>query len=79
MKFLKVFIKFVLGVLFYKDEYSIRSKYFNPLKTIIVLALVLNVFFTIYLFKTLISVHDKIDYVCLSDNKEQKEKDQKGD
>lgn len=40
---------FLLKIIFSKDEYNIASKSFNPVKFVVIMLLVLNVPFTIFL------------------------------
>ena len=55
---------FITSVLFNKSEFNFKSKNFNPVKIVIVIALIMNLWFTIYLLMTLNKVHDRIQIMC---------------
>jgi len=64
MFFIRILEGFLLHTLFDEGEYSINNKLFNPVKFTVVLVLVLNVFFTIYLLRELNSLHLRIYEQC---------------
>lgn len=64
MFFIRILEGFLLHTLFDEGEYSINNKLFNPVKFAVVLVLVLNVFFTIYLLRELNSLHLRIYEQC---------------
>lgn len=53
--FFKLLEVFILRILFNKNEYNIKSKEFNPIKLFIILILLFNAIFSIYL---IIKVND---------------------
>jgi len=55
---------FILRTLFAKDEYNFTSKAFNPIKLFIILILVGNLIFTIYLLNRLHTIHHIIYERC---------------
>lgn len=55
---------FVLKILFQKDEYNITSKNFNPIRFFLIISLVLNVFFTIYLLSKISIMYEKVYEMC---------------
>lgn len=64
LAFFKLLEKFILPLLFHKDEYNIKSSKFNPLRLIVVIFLVANLFFTFYLLKKITHIHDLIKKEC---------------
>lgn len=64
MYYFKILKVFIFGILLEKEEYNIFSKKFKPLKVLVIFFLWLNVIFSIYLFKTLVSVRALIDKEC---------------
>lgn len=62
--YFKLLETFVLKILFSKDEYKISSKNFNPLRFFVIMMLVMNVFFTMYLLSRLNHVYVKVDAIC---------------
>jgi uncharacterized protein YacL len=55
---------FITSILFNKSEFNFKSKNFNPVKIVIIIALLINLWFTLYLLNTLNRVHNKIEQVC---------------
>lgn len=55
---------FVLKILFSKDEYKISSKHFNPIRFFVIMVLVLNVPFTVYLLSRLNHVYVTVERMC---------------
>lgn len=55
---------FITSILFNKSEFNFKSKSFNPVKIVIIIALLINLWFTLYLLNTLNRVHNKIEQVC---------------
>lgn len=64
--YLKIVNKFLTGILFSRDEYNVGSKHFNPLRVIVVLILVGNLIFTVYLIRHIVTIHDRLKEVCPS-------------
>lgn len=64
--YFKLLELFILRTIFNKDEYKITSKNFNPIKFFIILGLVINVFFTIFLLNKLSSLSVKLSKECPS-------------
>lgn len=62
--YFKILEMFILKTLFNKGEYNFTSKNFNPIKFFIIIALVLNVFFTIYLLIQFGKVYDIVQKTC---------------
>lgn len=62
--YFKLLETFVLHVLFSRDEYNVRSKNFNPVKVVIMLLLVGNVFFSAYLYGKLAESYTVIETFC---------------
>lgn len=62
--YFKILEIFILKTLFNTGEYNITSKNFNPIKFIIILFLVSNVFFTIFLLIRLNDIHEHLEKTC---------------
>lgn len=62
--YFKLLETFVLKILFSKDEYKISSKHFNPIRFFVIMMLVLNVPFTIYLLSRLNHVYVTVEATC---------------
>lgn len=62
--YFKLLETFVLKILFSKDEYKISSKHFNPIRFFVIMMLVLNVPFTVYLLSRLNHVYVKVETMC---------------
>lgn len=62
--YFKLLETFVLKILFSKDEYKISSKNFNPIRFFVIMMLVLNVPFTIYLLSRLNHVYVTVEAKC---------------
>ena len=55
---------FITSVLFKNTDLNYKSKLFNPVKAIVFVAIVTNIWLTIYLFSILVKVRNKILLVC---------------
>lgn len=64
LTFIKILEKFILPLLFSKDEYNFKSNKFNPLRLIIIVILVANMFFTGYILNKLAKIYDLIQKEC---------------
>ena len=62
--YFKILELFILKTLFNKGEYNITSKEFNPIKFFIILLLVANVFFTVYLLYKLSYLYELLAKEC---------------
>lgn len=62
--YLKFLEKFLVSVLLSKEEYNINSKHFNPVRLIVVIFLVSNLGFSVYLITEIIHIHDEISVSC---------------
>lgn len=62
--YFKILEIFILKTLFSKGEYNITNKNFNPIKFIIVLFLVGNFIFTIYLLNKISTIYDHVARDC---------------
>lgn len=64
MYYFKILEVFIFGILMDKNEYNIFSRSFKPLKVTVIIALWLNVVFSIYEFRALVNVRAKIEANC---------------
>jgi hypothetical protein len=64
MEYFTVLHMFISSVFFNKDEMSFKSKNFNPLKIVVIAALLVNVWFSFYLLSVLSRAHDRIEQEC---------------
>lgn len=64
MGYFKILESFLLATLFSKNEYNANSKEFKPLKILVTIILVLNLFLTVYMFIHLSEVYVKVAKTC---------------
>lgn len=64
--YFKLLELFILRTLFNKDEYKITSKNFNPFRFLIIMILVGNFFFTMFLLYKVSVFYDKVNKECPS-------------
>ena len=64
MFYFKILETFIFSVLLDKSEYNIFHKNFKPIKTLVILILFGNLFFSVYLMNTLFKVHQRIELIC---------------
>lgn len=62
--YLRILELFILRTLFNKNEYNFKSKEFNSFKFIIIVILIGNFIFTIYLISSLIRIYHVIEQTC---------------
>lgn len=43
-------LKFIKSTFFREDDFNFKSKNFNPIRTILIILLIINFFFTLFLF-----------------------------
>lgn len=48
--FFMILLKFIKGTFFREDDFNFKSKHFNPFRTILIILLIINFFFTLFLF-----------------------------
>lgn len=57
---------FIISVLFDKSEYNPKHSNFKPIKVMVVFALITNVWFTVYLLKTIHRIQKSVEVECPS-------------
>lgn len=64
MEFVLALQAFIVSVLFKDDEYNFKKKTFNPIKVMISLFVIGNIWFTGYLVVTLQHLHSVFESKC---------------
>lgn len=64
MFYLKVFLNFILIILFHKDEYNFKSKNFNPIRVLFIMFLVICTGGFFYLIVKMVHIYQVISTAC---------------
>lgn len=64
MDYLTATQMFIISVLFDKSEYNPKHSNFKPIKVMVVFALITNVWFTVYLLKTIHRIQKSVEVEC---------------
>lgn len=64
MGYIKILEVFVLNILFSKNEYNVFHKNFKPVKVLVILFLVGNLFFSIYLINVIMKINSNVHEIC---------------